>query len=89
MRLTALQTLALACLPASLAFAQAPQMDLRDLRVGMTVGELPRTGYTGFQCRPSNTPIAGWADFHACAPNRRGLREVAFRYADGETEVAG
>ena len=89
MRFLACPALALVCLSASVAKGQVPKMDLRDLRVGMTVAELPRAGYTDFQCLPGRTPIAGWQQYRTCAPNDRGLREVAFRYANGDTEVAG
>ena len=67
--------------------------DIRDLRVGMTLAELPRAGYADFTCAgPDARPIDGWAGFRACAADGSGEREVAFRFDDTPehtTQVAG
>ncbi|HEX3209571.1 MAG TPA: hypothetical protein VHQ91_09345 [Geminicoccaceae bacterium] len=59
--------------------------DLRDLRVGMTVAELPAEGYTGFACgRDGAKPgpaLGGWAEFARCPADPNGLHEVAFAFA--------
>ncbi len=86
--------IAVLCLAAGGGRAQAPQqMDLRDLRVGMSATELPRTGYADFTCAGSEAkPIAGWAAYRTCAADAAGQREVAFRYDDTPehtTQVAG
>jgi hypothetical protein len=59
--------------------------DLRDLRVGMTVAELPAEGYTGFACgndgAKPGTALGGWQDFQKCPADPKGLHEVAFAFA--------
>lgn len=76
---------ALALLGASLATgpARAEENDLRGLRVGMALDELPATGYAGFACE-SGPALQGWRDYRRCAPDAAGLRAVRFRYDEGE-----
>jgi hypothetical protein len=58
--------------------------DLRDLRVGMSVAELPAEGYVEFACGNDGAApgpaIAGWQAYAACPADAAGLHEVAFRY---------
>ena len=59
--------------------------DLRDLRVGMTVAQLPAEGYTDFACgndgaKPGQA-LGGWAEFGHCPADPKGLHEVAFAFA--------
>lgn len=67
--------------------------DLRDLRVGMTVEELPGEGYQGFACgRNGGEPgaaLSGWQDFPRCAADQRGLHEVVFAYKESPLEPLG
>jgi hypothetical protein len=60
--------------------------DLRDLSVGMRVGELPAVGYVNLACgndggEPGQA-LAGWAEFARCPADAAGLYEVAFEYDD-------
>jgi hypothetical protein len=62
------------------------QGDLRDLRVGMQVGDLPAVGYVGLACgndggEPGQA-LASWAEFDRCPADAAGLREIAFEYDD-------
>ena len=61
------------------------QGDLRDLRVGMTLEQLPAEGYVDFACgRNGEKPgpaVGGWQDFRTCAADPKGLHEVAFAFA--------
>ena len=58
--------------------------DLRDLRVGMSVDELPAEGYVDLACgRDGGAPgaaLARWAEFERCPPDAAGLHEVTFAY---------
>jgi hypothetical protein len=78
--------LATAVLSEPLAAAEDPaEGDLRDLRVGMRVDQLPAEGYTGFACgRNGGAPgpaLAGWRDFGRCPADAEGRHEVAFAFA--------
>jgi hypothetical protein len=59
--------------------------DLRDLRVGMRVADLPAEGYVDLACGSnggaSATALASWAEFARCPPDANGLHEVTFAYA--------
>lgn len=63
--------------------ARAEENDLRDLRVGMRVDELPAAGYTGFACE-TGPALGSWQDYRRCTPDAAGLRAVRFRYAEDE-----
>jgi hypothetical protein len=78
--------LVLALLAGAARAAEDPlEGDLRDLRVGMTVAELPAEGYVDLACGGSGgqagAALAGWADFARCPPDAAGLHEVAFAFA--------
>jgi hypothetical protein len=59
--------------------------DLRDLRVGMSVDELPAEGYEDLACGSDGgapgAALASWAQFERCPPDAAGLHEVTFAYA--------
>lgn len=59
--------------------ARAEENDLRGLRVGMRLDELPAAGYTGFACE-NGPALQGWGDYRRCTPDAAGLRAVRFRY---------
>ena len=70
-----------------------PDTDLRDLRIGMAVTELPSAGYADFSCAAAAAVrIVGWPDWHDCPAGDDGLRALRFGYdatsRDG-TVVAG
>jgi hypothetical protein len=88
MRPILVATLALATLAATQvagAPAASDQNDLRDIRLGMTVADLPKSGYHGFTCAdmPKDAPgrtLQGWEDYRQCPAEPSGLRAVDFRY---------
>jgi hypothetical protein len=59
---------------------------LRDLRVGMTVDQLPANGYVDLACgNDGGAPgaaLASWTNFERCPPDAAGLHEVTFAYAE-------
>lgn len=64
--------------------------DLRDLRVGMSVAELPAEGYVDLACGSgSDTPLASWTEFARCPPDAAGLHEVTFAYAESPLAELG
>jgi hypothetical protein len=58
--------------------------DLRDLRVGMSVSDLPADGYVNFACGSDGgepgAPIEGWQDYARCPAGTSGWHEVTFEY---------
>lgn len=74
------------------------QNDLREFRIGMTVADLPQSGYGGFTCagEPSKT-LPGWQAYQSCPAAPDGTHAVSFRYDDagagnedgGKTIVGG
>jgi hypothetical protein len=74
--------------------AEDPQDgDLRDLRVGMSVAELPTEGYVDLACGSeggaAGAPLASWAAFERCPPDAAGLHEVTFAYAESPLAELG
>jgi hypothetical protein len=67
--------------------------DLRDLRVGMTVDQLPAEGYVDLACgNDGGAPgaaLAGWAEFRRCPADAAGLHEVTFAYAESPLAELG
>jgi hypothetical protein len=92
-RLLVMSLAALACaLLAELAgAAEDPlQGDLRDLRVGMTVAELPVEGYIDLACGGEpGAALASWAEFERCPQDAGGLHEVTFAYAESPLAELG
>lgn len=69
--------------------AVAEENDLRDLRLGMEVRELPRSGYLGFVCADApGTAMAGWQDYTRCPADAAGRRAVRFQYDDAANPQA-
>lgn len=55
--------------------------DLRDLRIGMAVSELPSAGYVNFSCASKpDQKLSGWGDWKACAVGEDGMHAVHFEY---------
>lgn len=71
-----------------------PSTDLRDIRVGMPVTDLPNAGYIGFACTGDpGHELPAWSGWRDCPPNADGLRSIRFGFdpatsRDG-TVVAG
>jgi hypothetical protein len=86
-----LAALAGALLAAPAGAAEDPlQGDLRDLRVGMRVAELPAEGYVDLACGGgSGASLASWAEFERCPQDAAGLREVTFAYAESPLAEIG
>ena len=64
--------------------------DLRDLRVGMRVAELPAEGYVDLACGGEpGVALASWAEFARCPQDPDGLREVTFAYAESPLAELG
>ena len=68
--------------------------DLRDIRIGLSVADLPAAGYAGFSCAAdTNVRPSGWSGWRDCPAGADGLRALRFGYdpatsRDG-TVVAG
>ena len=68
--------------------------DLRDIRIGLSVADLPAAGYAGFSCAAdANVRPSGWSGWRDCPAGADGLRALRFGYdpatsRDG-TVVAG
>jgi hypothetical protein len=55
--------------------------DLRDLRIGEKVADLPATGYVDFSCVTDASPKpSDWSGWHDCPAGPDGLRELHFGY---------
>lgn len=81
--------LLLAALPGTASQAQEFRgNDLRDIRVGMTASELPKTGYVGFACATDTKSIPGWDKWSDCPADAGGMHAIKFGY-DPETSREG
>ena len=75
----------LACLAAGV-FLPAPARaaegsDLRDLRVGMSIDEIPADEYIDLACAAApDRRLAGWAEYRACSADAAGLHAVSFHF---------
>jgi hypothetical protein len=69
------------------------QGDLRDLRVGMRVAELPTEGYVDLACGEkrgaAGAALASWAEFARCPADRAGRHEVTFAFAESPLAELG
>ena len=55
--------------------------DLRDIRIGMAVTDLPAAGYANFACtNDEDHAIAAWSDWPTCPADKEGLRAIRFDY---------
>jgi hypothetical protein len=69
------------------ARAQTERLTIWDLRLGTTIDEMPPwIEFKDYACGsnggPPLRPLAGWHEFHLCAPEESGLYEVYFEYDD-------
>ncbi|MEK0085822.1 hypothetical protein [Benzoatithermus flavus] len=63
--------------------------DLREIRVGMRVADLPTEGYAGFACAADpERKLHGWAEYATCPRDEHGLHAIAFGY-DERSNVLG
>jgi hypothetical protein len=85
---------ALALLAGAARAAEDPlEGDLRDLRVGMTVAELPTEGYVDLACGSDGgepgVALDDWADYARCPPDQAGRHEVVFAFAPSPLAALG
>jgi len=67
----------------------AVRNDLRDLRVGMTVSEIPAGEYTDFHCSAApDTRIEAFSDYGRCPTDEQGRHGIRFAF-DERTNVLG
>lgn len=75
----------IACLAVSMALSAAVRgeeaNDLRDLRVGMSINEIPADEYIDLTCAAApDRRLAGWAEYRACPADAAGLHAVSFHF---------
>ena len=68
--------------------------DLRDIRIGMPVADLPDAGYTGFVCASdAGHKLLDWSGWRDCPADSDGLHAIRFGFdpetSRGGTRVAG
>lgn len=82
-------TMALATPAAAQNSSAADGNDLRDVRVGMAVADLPSAGYAGFACAADETrKVAGWSAARDCPADASGLHALRYGY-DKDTDREG
>jgi hypothetical protein len=63
--------------------------DLRDIRIGLAVADLPSTGYADFSCAAdAKVALSGWSGWRHCPAGADGLRALRFGF-DPETSRDG
>lgn len=92
MRAIAATVIAAAALVA-VPLARAEENDLREFRIGMSVAELPTSGYLGLVCADapkgaSERTLRSWQDYRQCPTEPSGLRAVGFRYDESANPLA-
>jgi hypothetical protein len=72
------------------AFAQAgPSYDVRDITVGMPVGEIPNAGYVNLTCASDGgRKIAAWSAWRECPAEADAMHAVRFEF-DPQTSREG
>lgn len=70
------------------AASQPAANDLRDLRVGMALADVPATGYVDLACAADpGRKLASWSEFASCPADGRGLHEVRFAYDEASNPL--
>lgn len=73
--------LSLVALTAPAAAQQAAGNDLRSIRIGMAVNDLPAAGYVNFACaNEQGHTITAWSDWSKCPAGNDGLHAIRFDY---------
>jgi hypothetical protein len=63
--------------------------DLRDIRIGRAVADLPKAGYANFACaNETRQTLTGWSGWRDCPADATGLHAVRFGY-NAETDREG
>jgi hypothetical protein len=69
--------------------AVAGENDLRDLRVGMSVRDIPASEYVDLVCAASHDQrLGGWAEFLRCPADAAGLHAVSFHFNESLNPLA-
>lgn len=69
--------------------AWAEENDLREFRIGMAVGDLPRSSYKDLSCADDMArKLEAWWDYTQCAAAPSGLRAVRFRYDEATNPLS-
>ena len=69
--------------------AAAAENDLREFRIGMSVGELPRVGYLGLACAEMpERKLSDWQDYRQCRAQASGWQAVRFQYDEAANPLA-
>jgi hypothetical protein len=69
--------------------ARTAEHDLRDLRVGMSVHDIPAAEYVDLVCTAApGDRLAGWAEFLRCPADAAGLRAVSFHFNESLNPLA-
>lgn len=67
----------------------AEESDLREFRIGMAVGDLPRSGYKNLSCADDAArKLETWRDYMQCPETPSGLRAVRFRYDEAANPLS-
>ena len=89
MRMVSMSVLALVVSAGLVSAQEYRGGDLRDVKVGMAVSDLPDQGYVGFACASDpQRKLSGWSGWRDCSSGPDGLRAVVFNY-DPETSRDG
>ena len=75
----------IACLAVGMVLSAAARgeepNDLRDLRVGMSINEIPADEYVDLTCAAApDRRLAAWAEYRACPADAAGLHAVSFHF---------
>jgi hypothetical protein len=72
------------------ALAQSePNYDVRDITVGMPVGEIPNAGYINLTCaNDASRKLTAWSAWRECPSDAEGMRAIGFDF-DPETSRDG
>jgi len=74
---------AIAAMLACVSAAGASDNDLRDLKIGMSVGDIPVDEYVDLTCASQReSKLTGWGEYRKCPADAAGLRGVTFRFND-------
>jgi hypothetical protein len=69
--------------------AAAEENDLREFRVGMAVGDIPRAGYLAFACADGPArKLDAWQDYRQCPAQASGWHAVRFQYDEAANPLA-
>jgi hypothetical protein len=69
--------------------ARSEEGDIRDLRVGMAVDQIPAEEYVGLACAAApGVTLQGWSEYRRCPADKAGLHAVSFHFNDALNPLA-